>query len=971
MVSGERKYKPETVRAAFAPWFSGEESAQGEQRAFCPVCEDPATSNSPSAMFNAEEGIWNCVAGKGNHGGSIRKLVLDMKRETGWDIRSAAMKHRNSDPAFAAKRDKGLTAANRKAAPLPTEERVEEWNASLLSTTALLSDLMNERGFTRKTIIDAKIGYYDRRYTIPVYDDDGELVNIRRYFLKAPRNQDKMLNIAGHGEARIYGLEDLKDHDIIVVTEGETDRLLLKQEMEHAGEDIGVVTHTAGAGTFRPQWGRLFAGKTVYVCYDNDEGGRKGMEKAANIIKPYAAAVYKIKIPVERKGADITDFLHLEGHSVADFLGLMEEAQSSASESRFEEPVATGGKKMSLVESMSEENQAVITELTVSVAGKQAEPYTAPKKLTATCSQDKGMACTNCPVNFSNGQMSKDIRIDDEELFRFVDAGEDRRKKLYREITGARCSDRVQFDIDESYHIEELLVQPSVDDRRDDETQQPVKRTVFSVGTYKSGVNEKVRVVGRNVTDPKTGKLRFMSWNNSPVDVDIDKFSLTPDIREALSKFQPGEDQRPLDKCLEIAGDNARNVTYIYGRDILHVAYDLVFHSVLGFNVFGKPVDKGWLEMLVVGDTRTGKSEVAKHLIQHYRAGEHLSCEGVTFAGIVGGVQQIDGRWHMTWGTVPMNDRRLVVLDEVSGMKDTNVIEQMSSIRSSGIAQITKISSEQTSARTRLIWISNPADGSSLNSNPDVGMTAMKSVVPNAEDQARFDFVCAAGRGEVDDKLINSGFAPLDAPTYSSEISEQLVKWAWSLTRDQVVVSRAAANAASKEASKLGKSYIADPPLIQSENVRYKLLRIAAAMAARTFSIDDEGNLKVERVHVLDAVRFLDMVYSSEFMGYKRKSFRTTLANERAEKRRTAVKNYMLENESLLFALQAIGGDTFRNIDLKNYGGMDDSESQQAVKALVQHNMVARKSRGEMKMEPVLLSILREIEDQEEEDRIE
>ena len=31
----------------------------------------------------------------------------------------------------------------------------------------------------------------------------------------------------------------------------------------------------------------------------------------------------------------------------------------------------------------------------------------------------------------------------------------------------------------------------------------------------------------------------------------------------------------------------------------------------------------------------------------------------------------------MTWGVVPMNDRRLVILDEVSGLAEKGVIEQM------------------------------------------------------------------------------------------------------------------------------------------------------------------------------------------------------------------------------------------------------------------------------------------------------
>src|SRR5690606_28572208 len=245
--------------------------------------------------------------------------------------------------------------------------------------------------------------------------------------------------------------------------------------------------------------------------------------------------------------------------------------------------IATTGERTSLNDSMSQDNQSKTLELIVSIAGKQAEPYTAPRLITATCDQSKGAACTMCPVAARGGQMEKEIRIDDETLFRFVDVPEQRRKTLLKEVTGARCTDRVEFDIDENYHVEELLVQPSVDDRRDDETQQPVRRTAFSISTHSSTVNRKVKLVGKNVPDPKTGKLRCMSWVNEQVERDIDSVKRTDDIRRALSKFQPRDDQSPLSKCFEIAKDMSANVTHIYGRDILHVAYDLVWHSVLSF----------------------------------------------------------------------------------------------------------------------------------------------------------------------------------------------------------------------------------------------------------------------------------------------------------------------------------------------------------------------------------------------------
>lgn len=957
-------YNPDTVKLAFGPWFigSGEEDQDGNIRAFCPICEDPDTSKSPSAAFKPEQGVWNCQ--KGNHGGSIVRLAADLKKERGWDIRSEAMKARHKNPEFkeaAVQRLSAKSGLGSGGKVIPNPDEVLALSERLLDNKAALSALTQGRGFTRETIVSWQIGYDGQRYTLPVRNANEEIINVRKYKLNAGAAADKMINIPGHGSAAIFGLSILRKSETIVLTEGETDCILLNQ--------IGIpaVTHTAGAATFRPQWGPLFAEKDVYICYDNDKAGKDGARKAKKILDMYATSVTIIEIPLDFKGADVTDYIHKEGYTANDFLQLMEDA-SGRETAELHRPIAESGTRVSLMESMSEANQNETLEILVSVAGRQQEPYTAPKIIEATCDMSKGAACTTCPVSAKNGTRTVEIRADNENLFRFVDSTEDRRKKLLRELVGARCSDRVEFDVPEDYHIEEILVQPSIDDRRDDESQTPQKRTMFSVGSHNSAVNEKRLVVGRNTVDPKTGKLRFMTWKSEQVELDIDKFVLTEDdVEELEDLFSPDEDQTPLAKCLEIAADMAQNVTHIYGRDILHVAYDLVWHSVLSFLVHDVPVEKGWLEMMVIGDTRTGKSEIAKSLINHYNSGQLLSCEGMSFPGIVGGVQQIDNRWHMTWGAVPMNDRRLVVLDEVSGLKEKNVIEQMSSIRSSGIAQITKIQSEQTSARTRLIWIGNPADGSSLADHPDLGIHAMRTVVPSNEDIARFDFVCAAQKGEVADAVINAGFTEQHSPAYSAEASEKLIKWVWSLTRSQVLVTSEAAAAAISAATDLGGRYVSDPPLIQSENVRYKVLRIAAALAARTFSRNRDGMLQVNADHVESAVEFLDTIYSQESIGYARRSRRAIVAKARAQERRFATKAMLKSNEdTILHTLKSVGGRTFRQGDFKMMGGMSDEEALAAVQKLLSWSMVQIKSRGDISMDSQLVSILRELEDEDD-----
>src|SRR5690349_9559669 len=121
MPTTDKKYKADTVRAAFSPYAVGPEN-DGEQRMFCPICEDPLSSNSPSASMNAESGVWNCL--KGNHGGSIYNLVQDLKRERGFDIRRESMRGRHANPEYTEKIQKQL---GNSSTPLPSQSVIEKW----------------------------------------------------------------------------------------------------------------------------------------------------------------------------------------------------------------------------------------------------------------------------------------------------------------------------------------------------------------------------------------------------------------------------------------------------------------------------------------------------------------------------------------------------------------------------------------------------------------------------------------------------------------------------------------------------------------------------------------------------------------------------------------------------------------------------------------------------------------------------
>lgn len=945
-------------RSAFSRFLAGDTNASGETRAFCPEHENPDTSSSPSASFNFDSGVWNCQGCES--GGRIEVLAKAMAKN-----RNFQNGHDSNGSSNGATRpqthQRPATAA---MADLPKDKDIRAWHKKLLASPQLLGVLTRDRLLESATMEEFQIGHDGQRYTLPIYDADGKLVNVRRYDPHCKTIKAKMISIRGHGDARLFRPDLLADWDTVVICEGEMDMMVGWQ----AG--LPVITHTGGALTFMQEWGTAFAGKTVFICYDLDDSGIKGARKAANILKPHATAVYILKLPMEEgSGKDITDYF-AAGNTAEQFRKLMEEQNGPLETTRSEvsKIVPTKGRKVTLVESRRPRYSNEVLEMTVQIAGKRNEPYLVPKGFKATCSQDKGNVCMFCPMSAWNGEHRFEIQENDPVILDLVEISTKQKMSVIQGVTGARCLDRIHYDFDDDCSVNESFVGQNVDQLGIEDKGTPLLRRVLSVGIHELEPNTSVRMVGAQNPDPKNQESVFQAWRVEETQTSLDKFEMTPELCENMAILKAAPGQSPLEKMREIADDHAANVTYIYGRQAMHMACDIVWHSALSFNFLGQYVHKGWLEMMIMGDTRTGKSEVATRLAQHYNAGRITSCEGATLAGLVGGAQQYGGSvWTVKWGFLPLNDRRLVVLDEASSLRGKGIIESMSSIRSSGRAEIQKIVALSTPARTRIIWISNPPNSARLHQN--VGGSAIDAItrlMPNPEDVARLDFAMAVTGDDVNISLINTVKPKKVEHIYTSELCEALVLWAWSRTPDQIRFERGVERCILKLAIEMSGRYVSDPPLVQPENIRLKIARIAIAIAARTFSSDVSGELLLVREeHAYAAVEFLDLVYGSEAMGYREESQRILFARSEATKYREQMLEYLRISPSLLQCMQFLEGGLFRIRDMEYVGGMDRSEVGPAIQQMREWRMVSKNANGTLRVEPMLLDILRQFAKEE------
>lgn len=298
-------------------------------------------------------------------------------------------------------------------------------------------------------------------------------------------------------------------------------------------------------------------------------------------------------------------------------------------------------------------------------------------------------------------------------------------------------------------------------------------------------------------------------------------------------------------------------------RDIL-TAMDLVVHSVLQFKFQGDLIRKGWVEGLIIGDTRTGKSESVQRMINHYRVGEMVTGENATFAGLVGGMQQTQKTWSITWGKLPLNDKRFLAIDELSGLPH-EAISRMSGVRSSGIAEIIKIQTERTASRVRLLWISNPRGKRPLGGF-NSGIDAIADLIGQPEDIARFDFALTAATNEVPLAIINAEKRPVHEHEYHSNACNRLIYWAWSRRPEQVVFVDGAELACLDMATELSRKYV--PPLVEGAEQRIKIARLAVAAACRVYSTEDGQTVLVKPEHVEFVGEYLDQIYSKPSMAF-------------------------------------------------------------------------------------------------------
>lgn len=138
---------------------------------------------------------------------------------------------------------------------------------------------------------------------IPVTDGDGNFL-FNKYRRSPLKTDGAKYRYDVGGKVTLYGWNEAKSYQDILITEGEKDCLVAWSH------NIPAVTSTGGAQSFQKDWASLFTDKNIIVCLDNDGAGAEGMVRILDIL-PQAKILLLPDMPNVK---DISDYVNVGGN---------------------------------------------------------------------------------------------------------------------------------------------------------------------------------------------------------------------------------------------------------------------------------------------------------------------------------------------------------------------------------------------------------------------------------------------------------------------------------------------------------------------------------------------------------------------------------------------------------------------------------------------------------------------------------
>lgn len=791
----------------------------------------PYQETRPSAHVNTVEGLFHCKAC--NTGLSELQFI---QKILGCDYAQA----RKLQTAFS------------------TDETLAEWDNSVILTEATKQRAL-ALGISEEVLEELKIRTPPQPYrqdiiSFPVFMFD-HLIDIRNY---DPGHQPKIRSRKDALAGLVIPFDLWREVDstkITLLCAGEKDMAVARSN------GFNAITLTGGERAL-PIVPEYFRGHKVAICYDHDETGIEGAKRLANFLLPY---VKEVKVVTnfheicKEKGEDITDFFMKYHKTRQDLIKYIQNTPVYEYEELEQKKNTLPILTLQQASTPQYINQLVKTN--IQVVATMDQVFTVPTSVVAEKTRLSGNDDTLAQGDIREWRLTEDNVADLLHLidnnFKETQIKDNLKTRMYipakeRNILIKRLSEETVYKA----CVTDLFETRDID-------VQPMEYTCYSIGT-KLESGKKYLVTHKIIPHPYKGQQLIMLITAAEQASDsVSKFSITDETKKHLDVFRNIK-ELSITRKIEYIARKIKGLLGYDGNDTLIQAIDLSYHTVLAFNFGSFKNVRGYLETLIVGESRMGKSSTATALQKEYGLGAFVSLAGnsATIAGLVGGSNKTATGFQTRAGVIPQNHKGLIIFEEL-GKCAANVLAELTDIRSSNEVRIARVSGTMClPAWVRMITLSNTKHINNqikpIASYPN-GISIITELVPTAEDIARYDLMVVLGdRG-------NTSINPLWQPEepYPTEAYRTRIRWIWSRTPEQILFTDTAKEAVINLSNALNKDYDCHIKIFGTEAWK-KVCRLAIAIAGYIVSTDDTyENIIVTKGCVEVAVNFLRKIYDN------------------------------------------------------------------------------------------------------------
>ena len=608
-----------------------------------------------------------------------------------------------------------------------------------------------------------------------------------------------------------------------------------------------------------------FKNRRVYIVYDNDTAGKAGATKLASALYSVTKDVHIADIGeyVKDNKEDITDFFVKYKHTKADFDDMLSKAKVFDANAQ-EQYIKKSFPEVSL-------NEASTTYLgktvrsNVQVMATFEDQYSVPgyavfeKTVTGSKAENNTKHKGDVEYWTLQKQNFEDVLILTDNNLKKNQIADN-----LKSLIGWGAEEHVKVTTSNP----RTIFKACVSDCTESIIAKDVKRTEFVCYTdEKLEAGKNYQIIYKVVPHPYKGQQQVLIVKEVKESSDvITSFEITPDVVADLKEFQKYGFK-------DLVNKQKAYINFDVDTRLLEFI-DLWYHTPSSFT-FGRVKNiKGFLDGLIITESRVGKSTTAQALSKVYGLGAIASLAGsaATSAGLVGGSVKAGSSSQIRPGLIPRNHTKSIIFEELAKAK-SSFMPELTDIRSSGLVRIVRSTGDLTlPASVRMLFLTNPKTEDSEVMRPIIaypnGIEIVKPLIGSIEDIARFDFIYILPDTPSDiDPLWNPPIG------FTEKQLRTRIQWVWSRKEDQIRISTDVQQYIVTKSKELNDRYQCSIKIFSTETWK-KVTRLALAIAGYTVSTNmDFSTIIVQKKHVDIACILLESIYNNST--FKLKEFVT------------------------------------------------------------------------------------------------